>query len=248
MPSQTLNLQPRSGQPQTLSISPSHPIYLPALAALNTHLNQAVDLIGVTLSQPQSSDAPSLASTLALLADSITQSLALLKGLPLEESDPTWQTASCPPQHFVPALAPNTSFHVGIQESCIVLWLRVLEPLDAPVNFGLKFGLAIGTVRRLEHDEMDLVFRFDPAGDGSTAGDKKAAPPPPPRLSGTRDDGGAATSQPAGEHEVYVREKIRVVSADPSLISLYSKLGYLGHMLSQTRRNLAAVMGSDADD
>ena len=129
-----------------------------------------------------------------------------------------------------------------------MLWLRVLEPSDAPVNFGFKLGLAIGTVRRLEHDEMDLVFRFHPAGDGSTEGNKKGAPP---RLSGTKDDAASAAgsaSQNEGEHDVYVREKIRIVSADPSLISLYSKLGYLGHMLSQTRRNLATVMGCDVDN
>lgn len=150
----------------------------------------------------------------------------------------------------MPALAPNTSFHVAIQESCLVLWLRVLEPADAPLNFGLKLGLAIGTVRRLEHDEVDLVFRFNSSGDGSTEGNKKAAPP---RLSGTKNAASPAAaasssspSQNEGEHEVHVREKIRVVSADPSLISLYSKLGYLGHMLSQTRRNLATVMSCDA--
>ncbi|KAG5930540.1 hypothetical protein E4U53_002214 [Claviceps sorghi] len=47
--------------------------------------------------------------------------------------------------------------------------------------------------------------------------------------------------------DVYVREKVRVESADPSLISLASKLGQLGHMLGEARHNLAAVMGEDLD-
>jgi hypothetical protein len=44
-----------------------------------------------------------------------------------------------------------------------------------------------------------------------------------------------------------VREKVRLDSADPSLISLYSKLGYLNNMLNQARWNLAAVMGTDLE-
>jgi hypothetical protein len=42
---------------------------------------------------------------------------------------------------------------------------------------------------------------------------------------------------------VYVREKVRVESADPSLLSLSAKLSALGHTLALARRNLAAVLG-----
>lgn len=115
-----------------------------------------------------------------------------------------------------------------------MLVLRVLEPVDAPVNFGVKFALAIGTVRRLEHDEMDLVFRFSPEGDGSTEH------PHPEGQAAPKKSKAHIASQSS---EVYVREKIRIDSGDPSLISVYAKLGYLNHMLGQARRNLAAVMG-----
>lgn len=198
-----------------------------------------------------------------MLAESLDQASALLKGRPLTETDPTWQTGSCPSQHFVAATTNNgsgngsggvgafaasftvgasgpsnpISFHMGIQESCVVLWLRVLEPANAPVNFGMKLGLAIGTMRRLEHDEMDTVFNYNAAGDGSTLGHKKGGSVPV--LSGTRSGNGTS-------EEVHVREKVRVISADPSLISLFSKLGFLSHVLGQTRRNLAAVLGSSA--
>lgn len=115
-----------------------------------------------------------------------------------------------------------------------MLWLRALEPADAPVHFGVKLGLAIGTVRRLEHDEMDTVFRYDPDGDGS--------------CEPKRGLGGARTSGKRDREEnVFVREKVRIESADPSLISLYSKLGFLSHMLGQARYNLAAVMGVELD-
>lgn len=127
------------------------------------------------------------------------------------------------------------SFYVGIQDSCIVLSLRGLEPADAPVNFGIKLGLAIGTVRRLEHDEMDTTFRYDPNGDGSTDLQSSSQRRLPQR---------SEPLQPTEGIAVFVREKVRVESADPSLISLFSKLGYLSHTLGQARRNLATVMGA----
>lgn len=182
-----------------------------------------------------------MASTLALLADSICDSLAILKGPPLTESDPGWKNCSCPAYHFSPPLGPNLSFYIGLQESCIVLWLRVLEPVDAPVHFGMKLGLAIGTYRRLEHDEMDTVFKYNTKGADMASSRRGSArhTPEPRSLAGE----GEKVLQ-----EVYVREKVRVESADPSLISIQSKLGFLSHMLGQARRNLAAVMGADGDD
>lgn len=160
----------------------------------------------------------------------------MLKGPPLDDSDPKWQSSSCPPNHFSPPLIPNLSLHFTIQESCIVLALRVLEEVDAPQHFGVKLGLALGTVRRLEHDEMDLIFRFSPEGDGST------------ELTHGQSARKSKAAIAEQSSEVYVREKIRVESADPSLISVYAKLGYLSHMLGQARRNLAAVMGVKLED
>ncbi|XP_044721380.1 rogdi leucine zipper containing protein [Hirsutella rhossiliensis] len=203
----SLNLQFRTLPPQSIALSPSSHIHIHALDALHTNLTQAIDLLALDLARETPHDAPSLASTLTLISDSLAESIALLKGPPLNEPDPSWQTSSCPPHHFTPPLPPTISVHFALQESSIVLSLRALEPVDAPVHFGTKLGLAIGTVRRLEHDESDVVFRYRPS-------------------------------------EVYVREKVRIESADPSLISLHSKLGYLSHMLSQMRSNLAVVMSA----
>jgi hypothetical protein len=127
------------------------------------------------------------------------------------------------------------SFHLGLQESSLVLWLRALEPADAPVHFGTKLGLAIGTVRRLEHDEMDKVFEFSYAGpeDHSRPGSRRATPGPEEKRE---------------KAQVFVREKVRVESADPSLMSISAKLTALGNTLAQARRNLAAVMDEELED
>ncbi|KHO00276.1 uncharacterized protein MAM_02199 [Metarhizium album ARSEF 1941] len=230
----TLSLQLRTLPAQQLAISPLEPIHVPPLDAIFTNLTQSIDLLGLLLGSTPAPTADNVASALAALAECLAESAGLLKGPASSEPDPAWQTASCPAHHFSPAMPPSLSFYVTLQESSIVLWLRALEPAGAPVNFGVKLGLAIGTVRRLEHDEMDTVFRYCPDGDGSC---EPKRGPGAARTSGKRDR----------TENVFVREKVRIESADPSLISLYSKLGFLSHMLGQARHNLAAVMGVELD-
>lgn len=231
-----LHLQLKTLPAQTLVLSHAETIHIHALDDLHTYLTQAIDLLGLTVTK--SPDPGGLASTLSILADCISDSAALLKGPPLAESDPGWKASSCPAHHFVPSLAPNISFYIGLQESCIVLWLRTLEPADVPMHFGTKLGLAIGTVRRLEHDEMDIIFKYNHKG-SDVASSRRGSPRRSlDSRSGPVDD---------DMQHVYVREKVRVESADPSLISLHSKLSYLSHMLGQARANLAAVMGADLE-
>jgi hypothetical protein len=132
-----------------------------------------------------------------------------------------------------------------MQDSCLVLWLRTLEPADAPVHFGTKLALAIGTARRIEHDECERVFGYccndgdhdnNHDGGGGAAGSPSGSKPVP--LSGSR----------KRQVDVYVREKVRVETADPSLLSLSAKLTALGHTLALARRNLAAVMGEKFEE
>ncbi|KAG6111227.1 hypothetical protein E4U13_004917 [Claviceps humidiphila] len=240
----TLNLQLRTLPACQISISSSEPIHIPALDTLHTHLTQAIDLLGLTLSSSSPPTAPSLASALKLLSESISESLALLKGTP-QDPDPAWQTSSCPAHHFSPSLPPNMSVYMALEDSSLVLWLRVLEPADAPIALGTKLGLAIGTFRRLEHNEMDVLFRYHPEGDGRCEPKKGS-------IGAAGAAGNAAQMSGRKEvdlvQEVYVREKVRIESADPSLISLHSKLGQLGHMLDLARHNLAALMGEDLED
>ncbi|KAL6826252.1 RAVE subunit 2/Rogdi [Trichoderma camerunense] len=242
----SLGLQFRTIAQQTLTLSQAFPIHIHALDTLHTHLTESIDLLGLLLSNSKPSDADTdassstanqaqaLSSGLRLLADSITNSIVLLKGPPLNELDTNWTTQSCPSSHFSPPLTQNFSFYVTLQECSIVLVMRALEPVDAPMHFGTKLGLAIGTYRRLEHDEADIVFKYKPGGDDMSDTRRLAANHSQPPITRT-----FSNSQ---LEEVYVREKVRVESADPSLISLYSKLGYLNIMLDQARRNLDAVM------
>ncbi|EJT70798.1 hypothetical protein GGTG_11821 [Gaeumannomyces tritici R3-111a-1] len=158
------------------------------------------------------------------------------------------------------ATLQNVSVYFGIQESALVLWVRALEPADAPVSVGMKFALAIGTARRLEHDESERVFGYCCAGlDGRPAvhgAGRSHGPGSPTSLKRSisqqflvgGNGGGNGGGAKKGPAQVYVREKIRVESADPSLLSLSAKLGALSNTLSIARRNLAAVLGEEMEE
>ncbi|KAK4140144.1 RAVE subunit 2/Rogdi [Dichotomopilus funicola] len=277
----TIHIRLRTFPHQTLTINPDHPIHLAPLTTLHSLLTHSIELFNFTLSYLYPSKTPHtplpsdvspaqfLSDQFRLLAQSLAEASALLRGPSDKLSDDTWTTRSAAPSHFLPPLQPpdansshpSLSFHLGIEDSSLVLWLRTLEPADAPLNFGTKLALAIGTARRLEHDETEKVFGYccvdddhhhehrrspDVPASASTVTETSASNPAaaPIPLSGTRDKN---KNKPKST-EVFVREKLRVESADPSLLSLSSKLTALSHTLALARRNLSAVLGEEVDD
>ncbi|KUI54280.1 hypothetical protein VP1G_01563 [Cytospora mali] len=285
----TLTLKLRTHPHQTYTIDPDHPIQLAPLANLHALLTESIDLLTLTLgytytptsssstpgttsptgppSSPTSSTATFIAAQLRLLSQSLTEAASLLKGpQPLTASDATWVSKSCSPHHFRPQPGSSLSLHWGIQESQLVLWLRALEPADAPVNLGLKFALAIGTARRLEHDEAEQIFMYTyPEGAvppetvsskaaGATSGGNNGGGDGGQQKGGSSTSGNISkgnnassavdtSSKNENEAQVFVREKVRVESADPALMSLGTKLAALATTLALARGNLAVVMG-----
>ncbi|PNH42950.1 hypothetical protein VD0004_g4438 [Verticillium dahliae] len=242
----TIHLQLRTLPSQSVALDPQNPIHIPSLEALGTHLSESVKLLALALDSPPSPRP--IADHLRALSISLAASTALLRGPPLESPDPSWQHASWPQAPFAPPLPPNIAFHLFLQEATLVLALRALEPADAPQHFGLKLGLALGTYRRLEHDEMDHVYPFRysrlTAGGSRHVHRGASVERRPTGFHEADDDLGPGS----GAVDVYVREKVRVETADPSLLSLYAKLLALGNTLAQARMNLAAVMGEELDD
>ncbi|KAI1478249.1 RAVE subunit 2/Rogdi [Daldinia eschscholtzii] len=299
-----VHLRLRTLPPQTLTLDPSRPVRVPALAHLDSLLSRSLELC-LALEDHQSQtvpppSAPYLASQLRLLALLIAEAAAIVKGPPQPPARPStsastashegesrrhqqyhqhhssseqqqqqqqqqqqkppldtsWTTNSVSLGHFTPPLSRNLSLYVTIQDACLVLYLRALEPADAPVNFGTKLALAIGTTRRLEHDEADRVFvyrcddesRIDSGGGGgaSTSSEHQHSRSGGDYNYNNNNEGNEGDKKK--EVEVYVREKVRVESADPSLLSLSAKLSALSNTLGLARRNLAAVMGQDLEE
>lgn len=226
---QQLHLRLRTHAPITLSLSPDHPLVLPALTSLRTLLNQSLDCIDITRWTGDRHSAAFISSQLHLLHSLLLEALAALKGPALlipKSASPAagtstnvepphpgtfteipWTTDPPSPESFSPPLPGPISLHLSLTSPTLHLTLRVLEPTAVQPNIGSRFALAIGAQRRLEHDEMDEVFMY------------------------------------RGE-EVRVREKVRVESsADPSLLSLGAKLGALERSVEASREALACVMG-----
>ncbi|KAI1343504.1 37S ribosomal protein rsm22 [Xylariaceae sp. FL0016] len=279
----TINLKLRTLPPQTLTFAPeSSTIHIPALTTLNTLLTQSIDLLSLCVSEVPT---PTFLSTqLRLLSHHLAESQSLIKGTPdtlaphrhpsaAPLSQPLqpvqtpatsdWTRASVPLSAFAPPFSRNLSFHLSVQDASLVLCLRALEPADAPLNFGAKLAFAIGTARRLEHDEADRVFSYC-CGAGTHVEDARSPLGLGHGDSGRDSTSGASGSGPGGkgaageerekglgegqEVEVFVREKVRVESADPSLLSMSAKLAAISNTLDLARRNLAAVMGEDMED
>lgn len=260
-----LTLKLRTVPHQTFTISSEHPIQIAPLTTLHALLTHSIDLLALTLSytytsgpteppaSPTRPTATFIAAQLRLLSQSLTEATSLLKGpQPLTASDATWVSKSCSPAHFSPPTGSNLSIQWGVQESQLVLWLRTVEPADAPVNLGMKFALAIGTTRRLEHDEAEQVFMYtypegaapDPQKHGGNGGGAGGAG----QKSAAKENSGSKEGSGEIEAQVFVREKVRVESADPALMSLGTKLSALAKTLAIARGNLATVMGEELDE
>ncbi|ORY54744.1 RAVE subunit 2/Rogdi [Pseudomassariella vexata] len=232
----------RTQPPFTLTLDAAHVVHVPELTTLNTLLTQSIDLLALCVSERP--DPRFLRDQLRLLADYLSEAVGLVKGKEPGEgsqADTRWTSCSVPPECFNPPLDGSMSVYFTLQDAALVMYLRALEPADAPVNFGTKLALAIGTARRLEHDEADRVFGYCPEGldEGAGSVSRERAP------AGAR--GGGMGKGRGTEIQVFVREKVRIESADPSLMSLSSKLGALGSVLALARRNLAVVMGEDVE-
>lgn len=252
-----MHLQLQTQPPQTLSLRPKSNIHMPQLVTLTNHLNEAIKITTSTFDVPPN---PSfLRAQLRLLADLISDSTALLKGHPPDDApdapDTSWTVQSCASEHLEPDPGPALSCHFTLSESLIILTIRALEPAHAPVALGTKLGLAIGTVRRIEHDEAGLVFDYvhhasDPAEHPPIAAHPARGPDDEPPETPRRGHV-VMTRTPeritAGQYTpVVVREKVRVETADPKLMSLLAKLNSLGATLGRIEENLGVVLENRA--
>jgi len=229
----SITLRLKTLPPQTYTISPHNPITLQPLLALRNLLAQSLDCVDVTRWTGDRHYAPFISSQLRLLHSLLSDARVCLRGpnnLPQSSttgapnqpskiqaqpelpSDATWAKYPLEPECFTPPLPPSLSLYLQISDGALLLFIRSLEPANAPLDIGSRLAFAIGAQRRLEHDEMNDVFTYE--GEGQLKGEKVA-----------------------------VREKVRVESADPSLLACQAKLDALEHIVGMARTCLGIVMG-----
>lgn len=201
--------------PIQLSLNPTHPTILHPLVTLRTLLNQSLDCVDITRWTGDRHSASFISGQLRLLHSLLQEARSNLKGPPLITTPSDAWTADCVDHaSFSPPLPDNLALSVTVQEASLVFTIRSLEPAESAPDIRSVFGgiaLAIGVQRRLEHDEVEQIFKY------------------------------------RGQ-EVKVREKIRVESADPSLLAAMAKLAALEHSVGMARKCLSLVMEEEMED
>ena len=133
-------------------------------------------------------------------------------------------------QTFSPALPPTLSLHLQISDAALVLTTRTLQFMNASTA-------ASGTSTPTSLSDPSASFT------GFSLRDKLFGLGP--KLPNHDEMG---ETFPYRGMEVQVREKVRVESMDPSLMSVMAKLSALEHEVGRLRECLRVLMGEDESD
>lgn len=211
----------------SLSSQPSAPtIVLEQLTTTRTLINSCLDVVDTTLWTGDATNANFISGQLKLLHDNVQEAKAALKGGPDAPGVKSWYEDPVEASTFDPPLPGNVSFHLSISEAALLLHVRTLEAAY-PIT---------GTNTPLSTSGSYTGFSLRE------------------RLTTALTGGRPAFHDEAHEvfayrgQEVRVRDKVRVESQDPSLISAMAKLGALERNIAMSRRSLNVVMGQELND
>uniref|UniRef100_A0A8H7TUE2 Uncharacterized protein n=1 Tax=Bionectria ochroleuca TaxID=29856 RepID=A0A8H7TUE2_BIOOC len=235
----SLHVQLRTMPSLALSLSQTSAVHIQALDTIHTLLTQSIDMLGLTLHKDRAADVQSLASNLTVLSESLSECTKLLKGPP-DLLRPGLAAGLRPARTVLARPRPESESTLqspGELRRPLAARPRA-RPRTGPLRHQARPGHRYGAQTGARRDGHCL--QVQPLG--SVDADCK-------RTVARHPTGGMSKPplRPSRLEDVYVREKVRVESADPSLISLYSKLGHLNNVLDQARNNLTAVMGLEQD-
>lgn len=222
---------PRGQTSYRLSLSslPTAPtIVLDQLTTTRTLINACLDVVDATRWTGDSKNANFISGQLRLLHDNILEAKNALKGW--TENQKPWNEDPIDENTFNPQLPSNVSFHLSISEAAVLLNVRTLEA--AYPHTGTNTPLSLTPAGGQSYSGFSLRERLATA------------------LGGTRQvfhDEAHEIFSYKGQ-EVRVRDKVRVESADPSLMSAMAKLNALERNVALSRRALDVVLGNENDD
>ena len=225
---------PRGQNAYKLSISqlPSaHTMVLEQLTTTRTLINACLDVVDATRWTGDAKNANFISGQLRLLHDNIQEAKSALKGW-LPDQKP-WHETPVPADAFNPPLPDFISFHLSISEAAVLLNVRTLEAAypNTGTNTPLSFTSVSSTSGQVSYSGFSLREKLVTA------------------LGGGRPvfhDEAHEVFMYKGQ-EVRVRDKVRVESQDPCLMSAFAKLGALERSVAVARRTLDVVMGREPD-
>ncbi|KAK6522042.1 hypothetical protein TWF281_002611 [Arthrobotrys megalospora] len=175
-------------------------------------------------------DSKLLSSQLSSLLSDIQSAQQILKSTPKPNLFPYHAVENT---LFDPQLPENLALDITIQDAAIVTELRLLENTTPVAYTGLTAALSMNIDQHLSN------FNFRERIAGAFKGRKGVG-----NGSGSGTSGGEEETYTYKGVEVRVKERIKVESQDPSLMSVVSKLGALEHNLAMGRTSLEIVMRS----
>ncbi|TKA23940.1 hypothetical protein B0A50_06446 [Salinomyces thailandicus] len=226
---------PKGAMSYKLSIStlPTAPtIALPQLTTTRTLINACLDVVDATRWTGDASNADFISGQLRLLHENIQEAKSALKGWTQDQK--AWYEEPVDAKAFNPPLPSNVSFHLSVSEAAVLLNVRTLGPANAETGTNTPLSFTGGTA--------------PPAGQsysGFSLRERLAT-----ALGGQRQvfhDEAHEVFMYNGQ-EVRVRDKVRVESQDPSLMSTMAKLGALERSVALSRRALGVVMGRSDEE
>ncbi|KIX01990.1 uncharacterized protein Z518_07929 [Rhinocladiella mackenziei CBS 650.93] len=212
------------------SSSSSSEIILPQLVAVRSLVNDSLDIIDVSRWTGQPTDSSFISGQLKLLHDHLREAKACLKG-PVTGTDigsipgAEWWTNSPDENVFQPPLGEHVSLHFTIQDANLVLTVRTLAPTSP--------GGTPSTPSDSAFSLSGFNLRSKLLGLG----------PKPPH----HDEMGEIYEW-RGKEDVIVREKVRVETGDPSLMSIAAKLSALEHEVARWRMNLRVILTGSVEE
>lgn len=232
LPPNTPRTQTNSNPSTHLAFAPSPTtpeLVLPQLFAVRSLVNDSLDIVDVSRWAGQATDASFISGQLRLLHDNLSNAKAYMKGPIAGQARDVpggeWWTSSVDAKIFQPPLPDHLSLHFTIQDANIVLTIRTLAPSSpggTPATPASDSGFSLSGFN-LRNKLLGLGPR---------------AP--------NHDEVGEIFEW-LGKQDVIVREKARVETGDPSLMSSAAKLSALEHEVARWRHNLRTVMGEDDD-
>lgn len=205
-------------------------LVLPQLRSVRTLINDALDVIDISRWTGTSSDASFISGQLNLLHSRLVEAKECLKGHATPSSIPRvpgidWTVDSVPDEVFEPRLPDGLSLHFFIQDANLVLVIRSIVPASP--------GGTPNTPSESAFSLSGLNLRSRLLGIGS-------------RLPNHDETG--EVFEWREKQDVIVREKARVESGDPSLMSAAAKLSALEHEVARWLFNLNILMGIGEDN
>ena len=223
-PSTRLTFAPSANTPDLI---------IPQLQAVKSLINDSLDIIDVSRWTGQSTDASFISGQLKLLNDHLSEARDFLKG-PVPGADlchipgAEWWNSSVADEVLGPSATYELSLHFSVQDANLVLTVRTLEPAPAPSS---QSSATSSGDTPFSISGFSLRNRLLGLG------------PKPPHH-----DEVGETFPWRQDGYVHVREKVRVESGDPSLMSVAAKLSALQHEVARWNVNLSIVMGHDEEE